>query len=67
MAGLMEGNVKEFIESAKREEEYWDNWTRERTIRKCRCGNIYSYGWESNFVDPKICPFCRNALGDIVR
>ena len=65
MANFLEGNMKDFMEAKRRDEEYYKDYLKDRIVKRCKCGNVYSYGLERNYVDPKSCPSCGGRLGEI--
>ena len=67
MAGIfLEGNMKDFKDKADQDNRMLDEMMQERPIKRCKCGGIYSYGYETGYYDPGKCPSCRGALGELV-
>jgi hypothetical protein len=63
---LLEGNMKDFRQKAEQEEKYWNEWEKERPKKRCKCGVLYSFGYETNYNDPGSCSACRGALGEVI-
>lgn len=64
---IQEMSMKEFRQIAEREDKDWYDWEKERKKKKCKCGNLYTYGYETAYKDPGSCPECRDSLGELVR
>ena len=57
MADLFEVNIKDERKQWEQDRKIWQEWEKTRIIKKCKCGNKYSYG--RGEIDPKCCVECR--------
>ena len=57
MEKMGEANAREFFDEREREREMWREWEKTRIIKKCKCGQKYSYGYGED--DPGGCLSCR--------
>jgi hypothetical protein len=58
--------MKEFNDMRKAEDQMLQEWERHIKIRKCSCGDNYSYGYYPVEDDPGACQSCRGAEGELI-
>ncbi len=58
--------MKEFNDMRRAEDRMYAEWERHVKIKRCACGNHYSYGYEPVLEDPGACQTCRGAEGDLI-
>jgi hypothetical protein len=63
---FLEGNMRDFNEKAEADRRMLDQEMDERSICQCKCGSLYSYGYETGYRNPGRCASCRGALGELV-
>lgn len=56
--------MKEWREMKEQRDRGIDEWAKGVKVKKCRCGNAYSYGYYPVEEDPGACQGCRGAEGD---
>lgn len=61
---VFEGSIKEFQEGHSKHLKDWDDWEKNRVLKRCKCGNAYSYDIGSE--DPKKCAACLDKLGEVI-
>lgn len=63
---LREISIKDWNEMKKQRDESLIEWEKGVEIKRCECGNAYSYGYFPVYEDPGACQHCRGAEGDLV-
>jgi hypothetical protein len=61
-----EVTLKEWFDLKKRRDEQINEWAKDVKVKRCSCGNAYSYGYYPVWDDPGACQGCRGAEGDIL-
>jgi len=63
---LREITIGEWNAEGKIRDKALEAWERGVKIKRCHCGNAYSYGYYPVEDDPGECQRCRDAEGDLV-
>lgn len=63
---IEEVTLKEWFELKKQRDSQIDEWVREVKVKRCACGNAYSYGYHPVWDDPGACQRCLGTEGDFI-
>lgn len=58
--------MKEFNEMRRQEDAALRKWEAGVKVKRCECGNAYSYGYPPVEEDPGGCQSCRGAEGELI-
>ena len=62
----LEVSVKDWFEIKKARDQGIEEWAKEVKVKRCSCGNPYSYGYYPVEENPGSCQNCRGAEGDLI-
>jgi hypothetical protein len=63
---LSEVSMKDWFDIKKSRDRGIEEWSKGVQIKRCSCGNAYSYGYYPVENDPGACQNCRGAEGELV-
>jgi hypothetical protein len=61
-----EVSMKDWNEETKIRDRQLEQWERSVKIKRCHCGQAYSYGYYPVESDPGQCQYCRDAEGELI-
>jgi hypothetical protein len=61
-----EVSMKDWNEERKTRDRQLEEWERHVKVKRCHCGQAYSYGYYPVEDDPGACQYCRDAEGDLI-
>lgn len=59
-------SLKDWYREGRERDKALEDWERNATIKRCSCGNAYSYGYFPVYDDPGACQACRGVEGDLI-
>lgn len=63
---IEEVSLKDWFEMKKQRDRNIDEAIKGIKVKRCACGNAYSYGYNPVWEDPGECQSCRGAEGEVI-